>query len=262
MNLPADKAWHITFTKPADADTITKDNVYVVDSNGSKVEVKVSYDSDNVLIVAPVKAYIYKCKPLENNTERVNPKPGAPRNAFFLIYTSVELSQLFEKLKYYPTFYFNNNEKVHLPTIYLINKINKLKSENDFSEIKTSKVNDQFYEITNNPEFANYLSYLAEERIVDSDQKKIGAIVMNCNPFTLGHQYLIQFALESVEYLYIFLVEENKSEFSFEDRYNMVKAGISDFKNVKLLRSGKFIISSVTFPEYFTKEANCTKDNL
>lgn len=82
---------------------------------------------------------------------------------------------------------------------------------------------------------------------------KIGSIVMNCNPFTLGHRYLIEFALRQVDFLYIFVVQEDRSYFKFEDRIRLVKQGTADFKNLMVLPSGKFIISADTFSEYFTK---------
>ncbi len=82
----------------------------------------------------------------------------------------------------------------------------------------------------------------------------VGAIVMNCNPFTKGHRYLIEKAKEEVDELIIFVLEEDKSYFSFEDRYQMVKSGTSDLKNVHVLPSGNFILSALTFPEYFIKE--------
>lgn len=81
-----------------------------------------------------------------------------------------------------------------------------------------------------------------------------GAIVMNCNPFTKGHRYLIETAAKTVDRLYIFVVEENKSYFSFEDRFEMVKRGTADINNIAVLPSGKFIISAYTFPEYFMKD--------
>lgn len=52
-----DKEWQIKFTKAADPDTITNENVYVVDSNGNRVEVNISYDSANILTVTPVNSY-------------------------------------------------------------------------------------------------------------------------------------------------------------------------------------------------------------
>ncbi|MBQ9442198.1 MAG: [Selenomonadaceae bacterium] len=77
---------------------------------------------------------------------------------------------------------------------------------------------------------------------------------MNCNPFTLGHEYLIEYASKKVKKLYIFVVEEDKSEFKFADRFELVKRGVKKFSNVEVLPSGKFIISQQTFSGYFNKE--------
>lgn len=82
----------------------------------------------------------------------------------------------------------------------------------------------------------------------------IGAIIMNCNPFTNGHRYLIAKALEMAGHLYVFVVEENLSDFSFTDRLDLVHRGTVEFGDrVKVLPGGSFIISSFTFPEYFDK---------
>jgi len=84
---------------------------------------------------------------------------------------------------------------------------------------------------------------------------RVGSIVMNCNPFTLGHRYLIEQAAAQVARLYVFAVEEDKSIFPFADRLALIKAGTADLSNVTVLPSGKFIISSLTFTDYFNKEA-------
>ena len=89
----------------------------------------------------------------------------------------------------------------------------------------------------------------------DASSSKVGAIVMNCNPFTNGHRHLINIASNIVNKLYIFVVEEDKSYFSFAERYQLVKDGVRDIKNVTVLASGKYIISSITFPEYFKKDS-------
>jgi [citrate (pro-3S)-lyase] ligase len=78
---------------------------------------------------------------------------------------------------------------------------------------------------------------------------------MNCNPFTLGHRALIEYASARVRHLYVFAVEEDKSFFPFEDRLNLILAGTSDLPNVTVLPSGKFIISALTFDDYFGKES-------
>ena len=84
---------------------------------------------------------------------------------------------------------------------------------------------------------------------------RVGAIVMNCNPFTLGHRYLVEQALKHCDRLIVFVVEEDKSVFPFADRLQLVKENLADLKNVLVLPSGEFIISSRTFEEYFNKES-------
>ena len=81
-----------------------------------------------------------------------------------------------------------------------------------------------------------------------------GAIVMNCNPFTFGHRRLVERAAAEVDRLYILVVEEDRSVFPFAERLEMVKAGTSDIPNVVVAPSGRFVISSLTFPEYFMKD--------
>lgn len=82
----------------------------------------------------------------------------------------------------------------------------------------------------------------------------VGAIVMNCNPFTLGHQALIRHAAERCGFLYVFVVEEDRSVFPFADRIGLVRAGTADLPNVCVCPSGPYMISAMTFPTYFLKE--------
>lgn len=87
-----------------------------------------------------------------------------------------------------------------------------------------------------------------------SQFEHIGAVVMNCNPFTYGHRHLIEQALKLVDYLIIFVVEEDKSVFSFAERFTFVQQGVRDLDNVMVVPSGPYILSKKTFPEYFIKE--------
>lgn len=95
-----------------------------------------------------------------------------------------------------------------------------------------------------------------------ADGRSCGAIVMNCNPFTYGHRYLVEQALERVTDLYLFVVEEDKSYFKFEDRFLMVKQGVADLKNVKVLPSGQYILSHETFSQYFYKDQVQTVESM
>jgi [citrate (pro-3S)-lyase] ligase len=81
-----------------------------------------------------------------------------------------------------------------------------------------------------------------------------GALVMNCNPFTTGHRYLIEEAAKNCEEILLFIVEEDKSLFPFKDRYDIVKKGVEDLKNVTVIPGGEYIISSATFPSYFIRK--------
>lgn len=81
-----------------------------------------------------------------------------------------------------------------------------------------------------------------------------GAIIVNCNPMTLGHKFLMEKALQEVDELLIFVVEEDLSIFPFEARYNIIKSEFKNNKNVKVLKGGPYIISRGTFPTYFIKQ--------
>lgn len=81
-----------------------------------------------------------------------------------------------------------------------------------------------------------------------------GAAVMNCNPFTNGHRYLIETAAAECDRLYVFVLSEDRSEFSAADRLEMVRLGTKDLQNVTVLPTGPYLISSATFPSYFLKD--------
>ena len=82
----------------------------------------------------------------------------------------------------------------------------------------------------------------------------VGAAVMNCNPFTKGHRYLIETAAKECSHLYVFVLSEDRSEFSAKDRMEMVRLGTADLPNVTVLPTGPYLISSATFPTYFLKD--------
>nr|WP_243645963.1 [citrate (pro-3S)-lyase] ligase [Volucribacter psittacicida] len=103
-----------------------------------------------------------------------------------------------------------------------------------------------------------YCAKLAQYR---RSGEKIGSIVMNANPFTLGHRYLIEQALTQCDYLHLFLVEEDASKFSYQERFELVKQGIADLADkVSLYPSSSYIISRATFPSYFLKDKGILED--
>lgn len=126
--------------------------------------------------------------------------------------------------------------------------LNDLKDKWGLYSCTKSKSTIKDNKFADDDELKEYKQFLRENKQIIN-----GAIVMNCNPFTLGHQYLVEYASKMVDYLYIFVVEEDKSYFKFEDRIKLVQLGTAHLNNVKVLPSGKFIISSNTFSEYFDK---------
>ncbi|MBI6875378.1 [citrate (pro-3S)-lyase] ligase [Clostridium aciditolerans] len=97
------------------------------------------------------------------------------------------------------------------------------------------------------------LDDMAIKYSIDNSIEK-GALVMNCNPFTEGHRYLIEQASKSCEKVLVFIVEEDKSLFSFKHRYAIVKEAVKDLENVTVIPGGEYIISSATFPSYFIRK--------
>jgi len=89
---------------------------------------------------------------------------------------------------------------------------------------------------------------------------KIGAIVANCNPFTNGHKFLVESAAAQCDLLHLFILSEDKSLFSFADRFTMAQSGTSHLKNVVLHPTGPYQISLATFPSYFLKDKAVVRD--
>lgn len=101
---------------------------------------------------------------------------------------------------------------------------------------------------------------------VSRRQGTIGCAVMHCDPFTLGHRYLIETAAKECDWLYVLVLSEEKGTFTAGDRLQLVRSGTADISNVTVLPSGPYLISSATFPNYFLKdrdrqeEAHCKLD--
>ena len=118
-----------------------------------------------------------------------------------------------------------------------------------------------FYEITRVGEalvflenrrkgFDTYLQKLAPWK----RPSRSSAIVMNANPFTLGHQYLVEVAAKQCDTLHLFVVSEDRSQFPFAVRKRLVQEGVAHLPNVLVHETGPYLISSATFPSYFLKD--------
>lgn len=98
-------------------------------------------------------------------------------------------------------------------------------------------------------DYQNYLSLIKKE----TQTNNIASIVVNCNPFTMGHLYLIEKAAKENEIVYLFVVETERSAFPFKTRIKLIKEGISHLKNVIIVKGGEYVVSGAAFPAYFLK---------
>lgn len=87
-----------------------------------------------------------------------------------------------------------------------------------------------------------------------------GVVVMNSNPFTLGHRYLIEQAAKQVERLFVMVVREDCSLFAYAERKAMVEQGVAHLKNVTVIDGSEYAISQATFPTYFLKRLDDAAD--
>ena len=100
--------------------------------------------------------------------------------------------------------------------------------------------------------FSRYLKSLAPY----AGERPGAALVMNANPFTLGHETLVARAAKENERVVLFVLSEDRSLVPYSDRMAMVKAACAKYGNVSVVSSGSYMISSATFPSYFLKDAD------
>ncbi len=96
-------------------------------------------------------------------------------------------------------------------------------------------------------------AYLAAHAIQVTPGRN-GAVVINGNPFSLGHLHLVETAARQVERLYLFVVREDRSVFPFEVRQRLAKEATAHLPNVTVLDTSRYAVSAGTFPSYFLKQ--------
>ncbi|MGP6147736.1 [citrate (pro-3S)-lyase] ligase [Jeotgalibaca sp. A122] len=99
--------------------------------------------------------------------------------------------------------------------------------------------------------FDNFLEELKTRKIPGEN---IAGIVMNANPFTLGHQYLIEKASKENDVVHVFVLSEDLSVFPQKVRKELVEKGTAHLSNVLVHDTGDYMVSAKTFPSYFLRE--------
>lgn len=135
--------------------------------------------------------------------------------------------------------------------LFLYTKINSAKFFQDLGFYEIARVDDTLVFMENRKNgFTDYLMNLSKAK----SNGLSAALVMNANPFTLGHQYLVETASSQCDTLHLFVVSEDASLIPFSVRKKLVLAGTSHLANVICHDSGPYIISNATFPSYFLKD--------
>ena len=98
--------------------------------------------------------------------------------------------------------------------------------------------------------FSDYCAALEKTRREGSS----AAVVMNANPFTLGHLHLVERAAAENDTVHLFVLSEEAGPIPFPVRKRLVEAGTAHLPNVVCHSSGPYLISSATFPSYFLKD--------
>lgn len=146
--------------------------------------------------------------------------------------------------------------------IFLYTKCNSSKFFSSLGFYEIQRIDDKLVFMENKRTgFKDYLSSLTTDNSIYPNQDRqlpkdplAAAIVMNANPFTNGHLYLVEKACQNHDLVHLFIVSEDASLVPFSIRKKLIIEGTSHLKNIIYHESGPYIISSSTFPSYFQKD--------
>ena len=149
----------------------------------------------------------------------------------------------------------NTTTPQHLKTSYLNTTTPQLLNTSYLNTTTPQHLNTSYLN-TSTPQHLN----TSTPQHLNTTPPRGGVVVMNCNPFTLGHRYLIEQAAKQVERLYVMVVREDCSLFAYTERKAMVEQGVADIENVSVIDGSDYAISRATFPTYFLKRLDDAAD--
>lgn len=136
--------------------------------------------------------------------------------------------------------------------LFLYTKVTSAKFMSDLGFYEIARVAGKLVFMENRRNgFSDYCARLAETR---REGNRIAAVVMNANPFTLGHRYLVEQAVKENDVVHLFVLSQEAGPIPFRVRKQLVLEGVADLPNVVCHDSDAYIISSATFPSYFLKD--------
>lgn len=135
--------------------------------------------------------------------------------------------------------------------LFVYTKVNSAKFFRDLGFYEIARVDGTLTFLENRAGgFQSFCAALAKT----SRPGRSAAVVMNANPFTLGHRYLVEKAARENDTVHLFVLEEDASLVPFPVRWRLVTEGVADLPNVICHKSGPYMISSATFPSYFLRD--------
>lgn len=146
----------------------------------------------------------------------------------------------------------------HITHLFLFTKPVYLPMFSDMSFYPIMQTEDMLLLENRKNGIADYLK--EEAKNAPMAGKNTGCIVMNANPFTNGHLYLAETAAKACDFLHIFVLSTDSSEFPSDVRLKLVKEGCAHLPNVQVHGSSDYLISHATFPDYFLKDKAAASD--
>ena len=138
--------------------------------------------------------------------------------------------------------------------LFLYTKYDTAKFFKDLGFYEIARVSNQLVFMENRRTgFSDYLKKL-KTACPEKNTGSIAALVMNANPFTNGHLYLVEKAAAENDVLHLFMVSEDASLIPYFVRRKLIMEATSHLPNICYHDSGPYIISNATFPSYFQKD--------
>lgn len=148
-------------------------------------------------------------------------------------------------------------------SLFLYTKCNTARFFGDLGFYEIARVDGKVVFMENRKTgFADYLKKLqaetgqsqAAQAAALLPDPRTGAVVMNANPFTLGHRRLVEYAASQMDLLHVFVVSEDVSLVPLSVREQLIREGTADLGNLVYHQTGPYMISNATFPSYFLKD--------
>lgn len=135
--------------------------------------------------------------------------------------------------------------------LFVYTKVSTAKFFQDLGFYEIARVENTLSFLENRKNgFARFCARLSQSRT----EEPAAAIVMNANPFTLGHLHLVERACGENERVHLFIVSEEAGPLPAALRKRLVLEGTAHLGNLVYHDTGPYLVSAATFPSYFQRD--------